>query len=111
MNQVKFYQKLPEMVCLQGDTLQIFDIPVIGLDSLSGCSMLCIIEDSSVDGAVVLSKSCTKEDNSFRIQLTSEETAALSGTYKIHFRMTDADGLQYRKLAGMLTVRPVAQGG
>jgi len=112
MNQIKFYQHIGEIECLQGDTSDIFHIPVIGLDSLDGCSMTCIFSEISVPEAVAFSKDCTLTDegDSFEIQFTSDELSALSGTFRMHFRLTDSNGFQYRKLTGTIKIIQTAQG-
>ena len=107
---IQFYQKLPEMECLAGDTLPEFLIRT-SLDDVSGCTMQLIIEDQKTPGAVALSKNCSLSDEVFHVQLTSEDTAGLLGVYRLHLCMTDSGGLKYRKLAGTLIVRQTALGG
>ena len=108
MQTIQFYQKIPDMECLQGDTLSPFCITPENISDLSGYSMCLILEK---DGGIVIQKSCTQEDGAFYVQLTSADTAALSGIYQIHFRMTDTRGLFYRKITGTFKVNPIAQGG
>ena len=102
MNVLRFYEELPDMECLSGDTLPAF---TIGVDTdTTGCSMQLILAER--DGDQVVYNDCTQVDGGFSVQLTSAETTGLSGVYELHFCMTDADGLCYRKLAGTLIVIP-----
>ncbi len=107
----RFYDRLPTMECLQGDTLETFQIYVNEFDSSENCTMQVILEDQKLLGTARLTKNCTLSDGCFQVQLTSNDTAGLHGTYNMHFRMKDADGLSYRKLAGILIVRRTVQGG
>ncbi len=107
MQKIQFYQEIPDVVCLQGDTLSPFCIKP-ELSDLSGYSMCLILEK---DGGIVIQKSCTLEEDAFYVQLTSQDTAALNGSYRMHFRLTDASGLFYRKLTGTFKVVQIAQGG
>ncbi|MDE5564040.1 MAG: hypothetical protein K2I93_02700 [Oscillospiraceae bacterium] len=107
MNVLRFYDELPDMECLSGDTLPAF---TIGVDAdTTGCSMQLILAER--DGDQVVYKDCTQVDGGFSVQLTSAETAGLSGVYELHFSMTDGNGLVYRKLTGVLTVHPAPKGG
>lgn len=106
----RFYDKIRTMECLQGDTLERFNINVEGLDSLDGCSMQMILEDHELLGTAAKSKDCTLSGDCFQIQLTSADTAGLHGIYNMHFRLKDSDGLYYRKLAGILIVKRTVQG-
>lgn len=111
MQPVRFYDKLPTMECLQGDTLEVFQIYVSGIDSLEGCSMQVLLEDQKFLGVDKVIKDCILSDSGcFEVQLTSSETAKLYGIYNLHFRMKDAEGLNYRKLAGTLIVKRAVQG-
>lgn len=108
---MKFYDKLPDMECLSGDTLPVFHVKVEDTD-LTGCTMQFILADSGSPGTAVLSKACTSETDGFAVQLTSEDTSSLTeGTYFMHFCLTDANGYNFRKLAGLLYVHSVPEGG
>lgn len=107
---MKFYDKLPDMECLSGDTLGTFRInPKTG--NFSGCRMQMIIARHDSPGFSEICKECTFEDGGFSVQLTSEDTEELrEGTHFIHFRLIDSSGLSYRKLAGRLYVHQAAGG-
>lgn len=107
MQPLHFYNELPDMVCLSGDTLPVFTINV-DIESLSGYRMHVIIE-TEFGNDVVLNKQCTElEDGTgFEVQITSADTAELSGIYKIYFQLTDTNELKYKKLYGTLLVRDV----
>ena len=108
MPSVQFYQKIPDMECLQGDTLPVFRIKPENISDISDYAMCLILEK---DSGIVIQKSCTPDEDAFSVQLTSADTAALSGIYQMHFRMTDIRGLFYRKITGTFKVSPIAQGG
>ena len=111
MQPVRFYDKLPTMECLQGDTLDVFQIYVNEFGSLEGCSMKILLEDQKLLGTAKLTKDCILSDTDcFEVQLTSSDTAKLYGIYNLHFCLTDVKGLKYRKLAGMLIVKRTVQG-
>ena len=105
---IKFYQELDPMECLQGDTLKTFQVTTAETNG----TMKMILEDISVAGSIAIPpKECSKiageDETVFTVQLTSVDTENLSGTYRLHFVLTEND-LQYKKLTGTLTVIPVA---
>lgn len=107
---MRFYNKLPDMECLSGDTLPAFHVKVEGAE-LSKLSMQVILADSRSPNVAVLSKECTAASGGFAVQLTSEDTSRLTeGTYIIHFRLDDQNGLSMRKLVGELYVHSVPIG-
>ncbi|MDE7121358.1 MAG: hypothetical protein K2O42_04270 [Oscillospiraceae bacterium] len=95
------------MECLQGDTLETFQIQV---DDADDCTMQIILEDKKLLGTAKLTKNCTFSEGCFQVQLTSDDTADLHRTYYMHFSLKDTSGLSYRKLTGILIVRRTAQG-
>lgn len=107
---IAFYDKLPDMECLSGDTLGTFRIsPESG--NFSGCRMQIIITRHDSPKLSVICKECDLNNNSFSVKLTSEDTAILrEGTHFIHFRLIDSNGLSHRKLAGRMYVHDTAQG-
>ena len=115
MNRITFYERIPDMVCLAGDTLPTF-VVTVDLDegeTLDGCSMQLIVNDYQDHSTAVLCRDCTAlpDGTGFAYTLTSSDTAGLSGVFELHFRLIDADGLSQRKLYGILTVNPCPQGG
>ena len=108
---MRFYEKLPDMECIIGDTLPEFNISVDGETSLSGCTMQLIVADSKAPETAVICKECTAVTGGFKVILTSEETALLSGetVYFMHFRLIK-NGLSYRKLRGCLTTKSAPEG-
>lgn len=109
---INFFDRLPDMECLQGDTLPALNVTVNTEDSLSGCTMQVVLSRHYGDtSAAVLVKDCTLSESTFSVFLDSDDTSALAeDLYDIHFCLTGA-GLHYRKLAGELYVRAAAQGG
>lgn len=108
---MKFYNKLPDMECLSGDTLPAFHVKVGGAD-LSGCTMQLILAHRHSPNTAALVKDCTAEAGGFAVQLTSEDTEKLTeDTYLLHFRLTAPNGIDLRKLAGELYVHSVPRGG
>ncbi len=110
MQIIRFYDRMPTMECLQGDTLDEFEISVDDFDSLDGCTMQLILEDQKLLGTAKKTKDCTLSDGCFKVQLTSADTSGLHGVYNMHFRMKDTNGLSHRKLAGILIVKRTVQG-
>ena len=110
MQPFKFYDTMPTMECLQGDTLETFQICIDNLNSPENATMQIILEDQKLLGTARLTKNCTFSDGCFQVQLTSNDTAGLHGTYYMHFLLKDANGLKYRKLTGTLIVRRSVQG-
>ncbi len=102
MNVLRFYDHLPDMECLSGDTLPVFTVSVD--TDVTGCSMQLIL--ANTDGEQVVCKDCAQVGGGFSVQLTSTDTARMSGVYQLQFCLKDAGGLCYRKLAGTLTVIP-----
>lgn len=108
---LSFFQKIPDMECLQGDTLPKFTVGVTA-DSLTGCSMQVIISPKADPQRTVICKTCTPVSGGFEVTVTSEDTARLvEKTYVMQFRLIGADGLSRRKLCGILYVHAAAQGG
>lgn len=107
---MKFYNKLPDMECLSGDTLPAFHVQVEGDDS-SNCTMELILANCHSPNIAVLTKECTAEQGGFVVQLTSDDTSMLTeDTYFIHFRLIK-NGQSLRKLAGEIYVHSVPEGG
>lgn len=106
---MKFYNKIPDMEFLSGDTLPAFHVQVEGSD-VAGSTMECIVCRSTAPTVAVITKACTPESGGFMVQLTSEDTAPLiEGSYQIHFRLMN-NGLSLRKLKGNIYVHSVAGG-
>ena len=112
MESKDFFDTLASMRGYQGDTFPAFCV-VTDADDLTGCSMRLVLEDISAAGSAAMVRACEafeeeQEDGTvirgFQIQLSTEDTAVLCGTYKLHFILTDTAGNEQRKLIGMLTV-------
>lgn len=110
---MKYYNELPPMECLSGDTISF----VIRLESegealsTDGYSMRLVVAEEENPKAAELVKDCEVADGAFAVVLTSKETADWQGGYELHLALYDAEGLIYRKLAGTLWVKPTAWGG
>lgn len=109
---MKFFNRIPTMECLAGDTLPTFTIPVTDDHGdpfdISGWFMTVVIADVKNPETAVVTKQCTPIDGVFTVQLTNEDTQELNGTYMIHFGMANTSNEIYRKLAGILKVHPAA---
>ena len=106
-----FYDKIPDMECLAGDTLPVFTVTVDTSISLSGCRMQLILANHNSPETAVLVKECTRAgDNTFQVQLTSEDTQLIEDIYDLHFRFIDSAGISSRKLKGTLYIRAAAEG-
>ena len=112
MEPLKFYDELPAMECFAGDTLPEFEIYPEGITGGTG-TMVLLLEEHTVQGAVALEKQCLGHGGSFEtyftVQLDTADTAQLCGTYRMHFIMT-VGTVQYEKLTGTLHVRPYVRG-
>lgn len=106
---IVFYNKMPDMECLAGDTLPTFTISV-DADSLSGGSMQLIIADENNPTEAVVCKECTAVAGGFCVTLDSSDTNLPDKVYDIHFRFIGADGCSRRKLSGKLHIRAAAHG-
>ena len=107
---MKYYDELPEMECLAGDTLPLFHIsPKTG--SFDGCRMELVIAGEKTPTTPLICKECKADSTGFNVRLTSEDTSLLAeGCYDLHFRLIGREGLSYRKLAGKLVVHKAAEG-
>lgn len=101
---MKFYNEMPDMECLQGDTLDVMEIIVSNLSDYTSPAMHVQIE-TAAGSTVAVRKSCTATNTGFAVTLTSEDTENLCGMYYIDFILTSG-GLYYKKLRGMLIVHP-----
>lgn len=108
---MRFYDVLPDMECISGDTLPEFEVSVETAESLDDYSMELILSQEGSPEDPVICKECTRTDKGFTVQLDSADTGTLrKGTYFMHFRLFDENGKSYRKLAGSLYVRASAKG-
>ena len=105
-----FFNRLPDMECLSGDTLNLFRIsPKNG--SFAGCRMQIIVADDKNPTVASICKECDFSNGTFSVRLTSKNTKNLTeGWYQIHFLLIDSEGLSHRKLAGKLYVHQTAKG-
>ncbi len=107
---MKFYNEIPDMELMSGDTLPAFHVQVEGTIQ-SGSTMECIVSRAGALTTAVITKECTAESGGFVVQLTSEDTTSLTeGLYLIHFRLISG-GFSFRKLLGKMYVHSVAIGG
>lgn len=106
-----FYDKLPDMECLSGDTLPDFTISVDSDNDLSGCRMQLILARYNAPETCVVCKECKPINGGFTVCLESSDTVKLGeDTYDMHFCLITPDGKLYRRLAGSLYVHTAAQG-
>lgn len=97
-----FYDKIPDMECIQGDTLPVFKISVDGNQVGGSMFLLIAPKNDPTRAAAEIKASATK--NGFAVQITSRETSLLTeGTYLLVFCLV-SDGLCYKKLAGFMRV-------
>lgn len=105
---MNFYEKLPDMECLSGDTLPAFHVQVD--EDVSGATMQIILARKETPDVAVVIKDCTAETGGFVVQLTDYETTnLLEGTYIIIFEMAQ-NNRKLKKLEGELYVHRVAGG-
>jgi hypothetical protein len=109
MKTIKFYDSIPDMEWLQGDTLPEF---YIGIENASAFSELSLIlESPEFPEQAVLTKTGTASEKGFSVQLTSEDTKELTGIYRLHVCLKSNNGLKYKKMTCNVNVIPVAEGG
>ena len=107
-----FFKRTEHMRGLAGDTFPVWRVTVTGIGSSSDYEMRMELEDKYKPGNVVLTKACSAahgDSEGYTVQLTSTDTAKLSGVYRVHFIMTDNDGYEYRKLVGCLEILDVPE--
>lgn len=109
MSQLKFYNEIPEMECLAGDTLDTMKIEVDDLASLTNPTMKVQISKRGVENSILVNKACTAVSDGFEVTIDSDDTANLTGAYWMDFIIT-ADELHYKKLRGLLVVHPQFKG-
>lgn len=115
MDKITFYNKIPEMECLSGDTLDTMEITVEGIENLTSPSMRAQISKRNAENSIVVNKACTlmkdDEDNptGFSVTIDSDDTAQLRGAYWLDFILSD-NGLHYKKMRGCLVVYPQFRG-
>jgi hypothetical protein len=103
---IKFYDKLPDMECLAGDTSPVFNIEVETTYDLSECTMYMVLCKDTDTTKAVVSKGCVFDENVFKAQLTSTETAGLSeGSYSLYFSLHTPNELKHKKLYGHIYIR------
>lgn len=105
MQRIKFYEELPEMEFLAGDTLDTFVIET-DTEELTGADMYLILTTRQNPNEAVVRKKCTLTgENTFEVQLTSTETNGLNeGWYFLLFCLEYASGYDFKKLQGNVYV-------
>lgn len=73
-----FFDRLPDMECLRGDTLGNFVIPADTGD-FADCSMQVIIAGKNAPAAALICKECELSDGEFHVLISSSDTMQLSG--------------------------------
>lgn len=102
----KFYDDLPDMECISGDTLPNFIVHVTANESIEGCTMQLVLSTTRDPFTAVITKECEPIDDGFKVNLDSADTGALpEGKYYLHFVLIDTSGLTHKKLCGTLYVR------
>ena len=86
----------------QGGALPEIMVDVTGIE-LEGYSMRAVIEPRYTPGEAVMVKNCVSYSSEegtggFKLQLTSSDTQSLSGSYIIHFVLSDGANTEFRNL-------------
>lgn len=112
MNKITFYNRIPDMECLAGDTLDTMEIEVTGLENLTSPSMKVVVSKKGKENNIVVQKSCSLngEGTGFTVTIDSDDTERLNGVYWVDFILT-ANSVHYKKLRGILVVYPQYKGG
>ena len=113
MKTIDFFDETPLMRMYRGDTSPELAVRV-DLEDPTGYSMRVVLENTAVPGSVAMTKACSafSDDvgNGWAVTLLSSETSALlPGTYRLHFILTSPTELEYRKLVGSLQVLDIPQ--
>lgn len=104
-----FYDEIPDMRMIAGDTLPVFNIAV-DTSGVENCTMHCIVTKSGDTSTADICKECFATQTGFAVQLTSSDTSRLSeGIHTIIFKLS-AGGCDYIKLKGKLSVSVIARG-
>ena len=103
---LKFYDTIPDMECLQGDTLPTFEI-TLNEDAPAGTLYLVVTKNSDPT-RIIIQKEGTAADEGFTVNLDGSDTVRLGeGTYWLDFFLISS-GKCYKKLRGRLCVKSAA---
>ena len=107
---ISFFTETEPLRGFQGDTFPEFGIAVDSEEVTDSWTMHLLLEYYSSPGTAVFTKECTYNSGEggavFTVQLLTEDTENLCGAYHMHFVLTNPDGLEFRRLYGLLTVIP-----
>lgn len=107
---MRFYEKLPDMECLTGDSSPVFNITVETSYDLEQCSMYMVLAKDTDLTSAIITKECDFYNNTFSAQLSSSDTASLSeGSYSLYFSLHTPDDLMHKKLYGRIYIRASAR--
>lgn len=113
MQTQRFYDELPNMEFIAGDTLPVFNIRVIVEDGTSteGSSMQLMVARANNPTEAIISKECTAKDDLFTVRLTGDDTIKLTeGAYNIYLVFKDTEDLEYKKIFCRLYVKSAPRG-
>jgi hypothetical protein len=100
---LSFYDKIPDMECLQGDTLPSFEI-TLSEDAPENGSLVLLISKKEDPSRVLVQKTGAATEEGFIVSVTDADTVQLEeGTYLMNFVLI-AGGRKYKKLSGFLRV-------
>lgn len=103
---LKLYDTIPDMECLQGDTLPSFEIE-LDEDAPTGGDMYLLISKKNDPAHSIVQKKGTYDSTNekYIIEIDGTETASLlEGTYLLNFILV-LDGCNFKKLTGSLYVK------
>ena len=103
---LKLYDTIPDMECLQGDTLPSFEIE-LDEDTPTGGDMYLLISKKTDPAHSIVQKKGTYDstNDKYIIEVEGTDTAVLlEGTYVLNFVLV-LDGCNFKKLSGKLYVK------
>lgn len=111
---LSFFDKIPDMECLQGDTLPSFEVKIdddlyaqlTGNDPPESAMYLLVSKKSDPARALVQKKATLDTvGEQFVVELNGTDTATLlEGSYVLNF-VLDIEGAHFKKLTGNLYVK------
>lgn len=104
MRPIFFYNVIPEMHLLSGDTLPAFTVHIIDAEITENMTMKMILSQQHLPGLTVLEKEMTRVGDGFTAVLETSDTQALHGAYWLDLVLSDGQKCQYKKLRGALIV-------
>lgn len=102
MAETWFYNRLPVMHMLSGDTSKTFTIEVEG-EITEDAAMQLMIASQTFPDKVLHTIDCERSGNLFAVRIPNRISASMHGTYYLDFRLTTGS-MVYKRIRGLLEV-------